>query len=162
MSSELLSFRPLPFLCFSPNGELPSLMTSGLSITSAQTGRAHWPADAVHPSGIQYAVFGTSRLKSMLCAVSTVRLSVTGTRSVRDQVRTGLLNHTAKTTRVSKHLSRGNRRLGQALIPRIVLQCLNASIHEPFRPCGCRDRSKLTRSNLYVLNVLAATGYSRN
>ena len=33
----------------------------------------------------------------MLCAVSTVRLSVTGTRSVRDQVRTVLLNNRAET-----------------------------------------------------------------
>ena len=36
--------------------ELPSLVTSGLSFTSAQTAGAHWLADAVHPFEIYHAV----------------------------------------------------------------------------------------------------------
>ena len=45
--------------------ELPSLVPSGLSLTSLQTAGAHWLADAVHHFGIYYAFFGTGRLKAM-------------------------------------------------------------------------------------------------
>jgi len=46
--------------------EVPSLVTSSLSITSVQTAGAHFLVDAVHPFGIWHTVFGTGKLKLML------------------------------------------------------------------------------------------------
>ena len=46
--------------------ELPSLVTSGLPFISVLTAGAYWLTDAVHPFGIQYAVFGTDMLILMI------------------------------------------------------------------------------------------------
>ena len=55
---------------------LPSLVTSGLSVTLVLTAGAHWLADAAHPFAIMCrVVFGMDSMKPMLWAVSTAWLS---------------------------------------------------------------------------------------
>ena len=149
----------MPFLCFSLNSELPFHVTSGLSVTSAQTGSAHWLADAVYPSGIQQVVFGTSRLKSMLCAVSTVRLSATGTRPVRDQVRTVLLDNRAETEGVisvfSFALAPSAKNVGLSPTFFAVTQCFVGKLRMGW---GAREGMVM----MVVVVVVAGTLYSQS